>query len=81
MTIGQPIERGLPVAGIPGGPLLGDLDEPQRHRLTNCGGDGVSIDSVFDEVVVSAGELSVFHGLAPMLVKLDLEPIQDPTRR
>ena len=65
MMIGQPIERGLPVAGIPGAALLGDLDEAQRHGLANCGGDGVSVDSVFDEVVIRAGELSVFQDLPP----------------
>jgi hypothetical protein len=35
------------------------------------------VDAKLDEVLVGAGELAVFLGLATMLVKLDFEPFED----
>src|SRR5262245_41661352 len=40
---------------------LCDFDETQRFAFTNCRRDGVTIDSIFDEVVVGHRQLSVIR--------------------
>src|SRR5262249_50795783 len=56
--------------------LLGDLDEAERDQLADGGRDRISVDSVFDKLIVCDDQLSVV--LAAVLVKLDLDAGENP---
>jgi hypothetical protein len=76
-SIGQEVQGRLAALRIPGASLLCDLDKAERNQLSDCARNRLAIDSVFDEVSVCAGQVSVFFRFEAVLSQLNFEPIQD----
>jgi hypothetical protein len=66
-AIRQQEQRRLAVLRIPGAALASNLDEAQRDHFADCGRNRLALNSVFDEVLVCAGQEAVFFRFKAVL--------------
>jgi hypothetical protein len=76
-VIGQQIERGQAMFGVPNASGARDLDESERGELADCWRDLVSADPVGGKILIGAWELAVLFRLAAVSMQLDFQPSQE----